>query len=141
MSVKTYWHVPEQILYSHFAGMMTLQLLEGYAHTVASLLDGARAGRVHVILDASRVDVSPMMNEAQADPLTCMLRHRRMGYCLMISQSMLVQTMFNRLSRKTVNWQYVHTFSEAVQRIQRVDMGLPIVSSQPPQDRPLSVLR
>jgi hypothetical protein len=134
MSTQIAWHVPNQVLYIQLTGSITSDTLLKNAEFVAATLNNSTTYPIHVILDASRVNSLPKETGQLRNVLAPMLTHTKLGWTVVITGNLLLQTQLNRAAhRMTDKWGYVGSMREAADLLRRADMRLSLVPSSEPE--------
>lgn len=125
MSSQVSWHSDNQVLQLRLAGNITADTLLKNSEFVAGLLEDSHAHRVHVIMDMLQVSQLPKDTGNLRNVLQPMLGHRGLGWTVVITRNLVVQSALNRtVNGITDRWGYVGSLPEAVELLKRTDSRL-----------------
>lgn len=130
MSSQLTWHSENQVLHLHLSGNITPETLLKNSEFIAGLLDETHGNRVHVIMDLLHASQLPKDTGSLRNVLAPMLTHHRMGWTVVITSNLMMQSVLNRtVSRLTERWGYVNSLPEAADFLRRADSHLVSISS------------
>jgi hypothetical protein len=130
MSSQLAWHSENQVLQLKLAGNITSDGLLKSSEFVSSLLDENQSHRVHVIVDMLQVSALPRDTGSLRNVLAPMLSHRSLGWTVVITRNLMVQSALNRtVNGVTDRWGYVGSLTEAIDLLKRTDSRLWTVPS------------
>jgi hypothetical protein len=124
MPYRISWLVEGRVILAELSGDLTAEELIPYDRAICQHLDAAKAFQVHYLVDTSRVQGLPGMNDMKDFSF---LRHPRMGWTAAVGiQSPLVRSVGNFLSKLyKIKARELKSVDEALEFLQSVDPTLP----------------
>lgn len=84
---KVFWYIPNRVLYNLYGREVTLEELNRQSILDTQLADTSPMDKVHLIVDMRVVVTFPTRILAITDATKIMLRHRKMGWVLVLANN------------------------------------------------------
>lgn len=163
MATKIYWQNEPYVIFVQFSGRITPEMLKSVADVVTDAFSesgksqqapaptlgsprrantGMNMGKnkVHLVLGAENIVSTNNDIEGLRRALNELLSHPQLGWVILVTNNLMIQTTLNRVAGGGTNWRTVSSFGAANELLRRADRSIPYISDTYPSNDAVPIM-